>query len=111
MLARKYRATKILIGETIQKGKTIQGDFVYAKYLKNQVNKPFFAIVVAKKVEKTSVGRHHIKRLVSQCIEDILLKPAVQPTKTIVFFAKKTEKKPVYSILKKDIAKIADQIY
>jgi ribonuclease P protein component len=103
MLSRKYRATRPNIEETIKTGVSIFGKFLYAKISKKEGEKAGFAIVISKKNEKTSVGRHLIKRKISSYIEADLSKINLKFKKTVVFFIKKTEEPLSYEEMKKDI--------
>ena len=58
MLKSKYRATRLNIEDTIKNGIMISENFLYAKVSRKDSENAGFAIVVSKKIEKTSVGRH-----------------------------------------------------
>ncbi len=106
MLSRKYRASRTDIEKTIKTGITVSGMFLYAKVSRNHAEKPGFAIVISKKIEKTSVGRHALKRKISASIEKNLLKIKPAQNKVIVFFPKKNEKKISYSEIENDVSEI-----
>jgi ribonuclease P protein component len=110
MLARKYRANKADIGKTIKNGLNIQGSFLYAKVSREKKEKTSFAIIVSKKMEKTSVGRHLIKRRISSALEEIIKESKKDFFKTIVFFYKKTEKIPETRLFHKDVSEILEKI-
>ena len=110
MLQRKYRASKSDIEQTIKSGYNIQGNFSYAKVSREKKDKSTFAIIISKKIEKTSVGRHLIKRKISAAIEDLIKKKDPTFLKTIIFFPKKTEKVPDYSLIHDDILEILSKI-
>ena len=103
MLNRKYRATRENIEGTSKTGISIFGNFLYAKVSKKETEKVGFAIIVPKKIEKTSVGRHLIKRKISSYIENNLSKINPNFKKTIVFFIKKIEKTLIYKEVEKDV--------
>lgn len=103
MIPLKYRASKKNIEETIKTGISVYGDFLYAKISKINREKPDFAVVVTKKTEKTSVGRHLTKRRIRSVLEENLTKIKKDFNKTIVVFAKKTEKPLTYEALKDDL--------
>lgn len=92
MLNRKYRASRSDIEETIKTGISIHANFLYAKISKKEVEKVGFAIIISKKNEKTSVGRHLIKRKISSFIEKNLSKINQNFKKTTIFFIKKNRK-------------------
>ena len=110
MLPRKFRAKKIDIGQTVKGGMNIPGSFLYAKVSRFDVEHAGFAVVISKKVEKTSVGRHLLKRRINASIESHL--PHLQPEfkKVIVFFPKKSKKTLTYSEIKKEVEEILNKI-
>ncbi len=110
MIPRKYRATRIDIENTIKTGITLDSPTVYAKVSGKAPEKTGFAIVISKKVEKTSAGRHLIKRRISDVIEKNLSKIKPDLKKTVVVFAKKAEKVPSYAEIKKDLESILPKI-
>ena len=85
---------------------TISEAILYAKVSRKDAKKAGFAIVVSKKIEKTSVGRHALKRKISAAIEDNIKKMNPDFKKTIVFFPKKTEKLVSYTETKKEVDEI-----
>jgi len=103
MLSHKYRATRVNIEETSKTGVSIFGKYLYAKVSKKETDKAGFAIVVSKKIEKTSVGRHQIKRKISSYIEKSLPNISLDFKKTIIFFVKKIEKPLTYKDVEKDV--------
>ncbi len=110
MLSRKFRAARADIENAIKNGMAVSENYLHAKVSKKNANMPGFAIVVSKKIEKTSVGRHRIKRKISAAIEENLKKMNENFKKTIVFFPKKTEKPISYSEIKKDIDEILKKV-
>ncbi len=106
MLKRKYRASRKDIEDAIKSGMTISENFLYAKVSRHEVEKTSFAIVVSKKIEKTSVGRHVLKRKISAALEENLKKTNEKFKKTIIFFPKKTEKPISYKEIKKEAEKV-----
>ncbi len=110
MIPRKYRATRIDIENTIKTGVTLDSPTVYAKVSRKDPEKTGFAIVISKKVEKTSAGRHLIKRRISDVIEKNLDKIKPDLKKTIVIFAKKQDKIPSYKTIKEGVENIFGKI-
>lgn len=110
MISRKYRPTRKVIEQAIKTGMNIPGLFLYAKVSKHSEEKPGFAIVISKKIEKTSVGRHLIKRRISAVLEDNILRINPDFKKTAVFFPKKADKPLTYSMIKKDVEEILKRI-
>ncbi len=108
MLSRNFRLNKAEIEETIKKGSSINGFFVYIKVLSilNRRNNGF-SIVVSKKSEKTSVGRHRIKRIISSIIEENNLIKKTFKNNSFVFIFKQKEKDTFSEVgLRNDVEKI-----
>lgn len=103
MLSRKYRATRHNIEESIKTGVSVSGNLLYAKISRKETKNVGFAVVISKKIEKTSVGRHLIKRRIVSCIEENLSKINPEFKKTVVFFIKKINGTINYKEVKKDV--------
>ncbi len=97
MLKQEYRAKKADIEETIKSGKAISREYKEA---------PGFAFIVSKKTEKTSVGRHYIKRKTTALFEAELPKMKESFKKVMIFFPKKTENRIDFAKLKKEMIDI-----
>lgn len=106
MLNRKYRATRIDIESTIKTGIPLSGNVLYGKISRNNGEKATFAIVVSKKVEKTSVGRHLVKRKISAFLEANLDSIKKDFKKTIVFFVKNNKAADFFMQAEKDLKEI-----
>jgi len=106
MFQRKYRANREDIEKTIKNGFNIQGNFVYAKVSREKRENTTFAIIISKKTEKTSVGRHLLKRRIDSAIEDYIKVKKQEIFKTIIVFPKKFENIPKYSQIHGDIFEI-----
>jgi len=112
MLANKFRLNRQEIGEIIKKGVCFNGFFFYIKalYLSDKKNNGF-SIIISKKVEKTSVGRHRIKRIVSSVIEETSLNKIKTKFNSFVFILKPVEKDLFYEKkLKNDIKNVIKMI-
>jgi len=110
MLSRKFRATRPNIEDTIKTGLSVFGKFLNTKISRKDNEKLGFSIVVSKKVDKTSVGRHRIKRKISCYIEENLPKINKNTKKTVVFLTKKTEEPLNYQDIEKDVKKILSSL-
>lgn len=110
MLSRKYRASRKDIEDAIKNGMTISEAILYAKVSRKDSEKAGFAVVVSKKIEKTSVGRHAMKRKISAAIEENIKKMNPSFKKTVVFFPKKTEKPVPYAEIKKEVGEILKKV-
>ncbi len=62
MFSRKNRIPREKLEEIIKQSQSLGGDFFNVKFLENNIDFPRFSVVVAKKVCKSSVGRHLLKR-------------------------------------------------
>ena len=109
MLKRKYRATRADIEETTKTGITITGKFLYAKISRNEAKDMGFAIIVSKRNEKTSVGRHLIKRKISSYIEENISNINPNFKKTVVFLMKKIGEPINYTEMKNDVEFILEK--
>ncbi len=103
MLNTKFRATKKDIDEAIKTGKTISGEYVYAKVSRIDAIKPVFSIIVSKKVEKTSVGRHFMKRKISTLLEKEMLRMRPDFKRSVIIVPKKKENKIDFAEASKDL--------
>lgn len=110
MISRKYRADRLNIEDTIKTGTSTHGKFLYVKISKKNTEKAGFAIVVSKKNEKTSVGRHLIKRKISSYLEKNLLKINPNFKKTVVFFIKQTKEPLNYKEIEKDVDFVFEKV-
>jgi ribonuclease P protein component len=110
MFQRKYRASKEDIEKTVKNGYNIQGNLLYIKVSREKKEKTTFAIIISKKIEKTSVGRHLLKRRVSNAIEDYIKEKKQEISKTIVVFPKKLEKIAKFSQFCDDIFEILSKV-
>ena len=111
MLNRRYRSSRIDIEKTIKTGFSVNGDFLYAKVLEKGVEKLSFSVIVSKKIEKTSVGRHHIKRIISSVIEDKIKENMDISPKIVIFFVKSFDKTNYFLKIKKDTNTILNKIF
>lgn len=110
MLARKFRLNRQEIEETIKKGVSLNGFFFYIKELYISSRKDNgFSIIVSKKVEKTSVGRHRIKRVVSSIIENSNIYKKELKLNSFVFILKQKDSLDEEK-LKKDLGDIISKI-
>ena len=111
MLNRKYRASRIDIETTVKTGFSVSGDLLYAKVLEKGLKKTAFSIIISKKVEKTSVGRHHIKRIISSIVEEKIKENIGFSNKIVVFFVKNKDKVNFSAKIRKDTEKIFNKIF
>jgi len=70
MFKRKNRIPREKLEEIIKQSKALGGDFFNVKISENEASLPRFAVVVSKKVAKSSVGRHLLKRRLFSCIRN-----------------------------------------
>lgn len=98
MIPRTRRVTTSLVDFIIKNGRVTHGRFTYIRYVKDGdialqgrlFPQSLFSIIVPKSVEKTSVGRHRLKRKVAHALEKILIdaKPGIA---ALIFVKKQTE--------------------
>jgi ribonuclease P protein component len=86
MFSRKNRIPKEKLEEITKQSEFLGSDFFNTKYSKNNLNFPRFSIISSKKVCKSSVGRHLLKRRFVSLIKS---KIKVFSNKDYVFFIKK----------------------
>jgi len=121
MIPKKFRAARKDIENTIKNGLKVSSGFLYAKISSGDTEKSGFAIVVSKKNEPTSVGRHLIKRRISDVLEKKILKIKPDFKKTMIIFVqpslnkenkqnKEGKKQFSYSQIKKDLEDILIKI-
>ena len=110
MFQRKYRANKEDIEKAIKNGYNIQGNLVYIKVSREKKENTTFAVIIPKKIEKTSVGRHLLKRRVSVALEDYIKEKKEGIFKTIIVFPKKFEKIAKSSKIHDDVFEILSKI-
>jgi ribonuclease P protein component len=70
MFPKKHRAPREIIKKVLFEGKKIHTELFLLRKNENNLNKNRFAIVVSKKVAKTAVKRHYLKRLFKNIILD-----------------------------------------
>lgn len=93
MFSRKNRIPREKLEEIIKQSKSLGGVFFNIKYLENNLDFPRFSVVISKKVCKSSVGRHLLKRRFNSIIRasfEVSVKSwGVFYNKDYVFFIKK----------------------
>lgn len=105
MLPRKYRIVKEDMENIIKFGKGPSFDFFYVKKSKNIGQNSRFAIIVSKKVEKTSVGRHLLKRRFWSVLDN-LDKKSLNIPQDYIFFIRKYFNKKDFLIIKGQIKEV-----
>lgn len=108
MLPAKRRVKKESFTEIMKEGVFVSGQNLYLRFkVKNGSTPSLFAFVVPNKVEKTSVGRHLLKRRLSGVVEKLLID--VKSGTSIIFMVKNNFsllssielEKEIYSLLKR----------
>ncbi len=89
--------------EVFQKGKGIKQDFLYLKYLNNDLDYSRFGFVISKKISKKAVVRNKIKRELKKEIKEIL--PQIKKNKDIILIVLKQPKET-----KKTLEKILEPL-
>jgi len=86
MFARKNRIPRNELEIIIKQTRSIGGDFFNVKFLPNELDFPRFSIIVSKKVAKSSVLRHLLKRKMFSAVR---INFNGFPAQDYVFFLKK----------------------
>ena len=97
MFSRKNRIPREKLEEIIKQSKSLGSDFFNVKYLENNLDFPRFAVIISKKVCKSSVGRHLLKRRLTSIVSG---EQKNLPNKDYVFFLKKEAVKESFKNLK-----------
>ena len=97
MFSRKNRIPKEKLEEIIKQSKSLGSDFFNIKYIENNLNFSRFSVIVSKKVTKSSVGRHLLKRRLCSIINS---EANYFLGKDCVFFLKKEAVKESFKDLK-----------
>ena len=92
----RLKRTKDFEG-VFKRGKSIKGEFLFIRYLKNNLEFPRFAFVVSAKVSKKAVVRNRIRRILSEAVRSELKN--LQPRDIIMIADKKTADAPRESII------------
>jgi ribonuclease P protein component len=71
MFPRKQRIPRQNINTIFTQKKAVFGDFFVVKTAQNNLTKARFAVVIPKKVEKSSVKRHLLKRQIINIVLDL----------------------------------------
>jgi ribonuclease P protein component len=86
MFSRKNRISREKLEEIIKQSKSLGSDFFNVKFDENNLYFPRFSIIISKKVCKSSVGRHLLKRRFVSIIKSQI---KAFSNKDYVFFVKK----------------------
>jgi len=106
MFSRKNRIPREKLEEIIKQSKSLGSVFFNVKFQENNLDFPRFSVIVSKKVCKSSVGRHLLKRRFLSIIRD-QFKSFVQ--KDYVFFLKKEANKENFKDLKTSFKRFLEQ--
>lgn len=68
MLPKKERIKTVRFNELIKEGKTVRSNVLYLKFLPNEILR--FAVVIPKKIVKSAVHRHLLKRRIMASLEN-----------------------------------------
>ena len=103
MLPRKNRVNKGVFGEVLKTGRVLISQNLSFRYLNLPQNllPPRLAVIVPAKTEKTSAGRHFLKRKISAVLEKNLL----QIPKGFIglVFVKNKIFQPIYQEIEKEV--------
>ena len=106
MFSKKNRINREKIGFILKKPDfSFNSENFILKSSKNKLPHPRFTIVLSKKIEKSAVSRHFLKRKISKIIKEINLKINLD----FVFIFKSNLKNKKESDLKNEIEKILNK--
>jgi ribonuclease P protein component len=109
MLPQNKRVKKEMIPKILRNGSFLSGEHFTIQYLDRQDQRSTrFSLVVSGKVDKTSVGRHRIKRKMTAVVESIL--NTVKPGLSVLIFAKKTAAELPYQGIQKEIVGLLSKL-
>ena len=106
MFSRKNRIPRERLEEIIKQSKSSGSDFFNVKYIENKLDFPRFSIIVSKKVTKSSVGRHLLKRRLCSIINS---EANYFSGKDCVFFIKKEASKEPFKNLKSSFKRFIEK--
>jgi ribonuclease P protein component len=102
MLSTKNRIKKESFAKIMKEGVFVLSDNFSLRLLGRKDNKPnLFALVVPNKVQRTSVGRHLLKRKMSAVIEKVF--PSLKLGHSIIVLAKKDVSQSPFAEIEKEI--------
>jgi ribonuclease P protein component len=102
MLPIKRRVKKESFGKIMKEGVFVHAEDFYLRVLDRKDGRPsIFSFVVPAKIEKTSVGRHLIKRKMTAVAEECL--PEINSGFSVIIFLKKDISSLSYEEIKEEI--------
>jgi ribonuclease P protein component len=105
MLPLKRRIKKDSFDKIMKEGLFLHGTNLYLRVLDRKDSLPsLFAFVIPAKVQKTSVGRHLIKRRLSAVVENLLI--SIKTGLSVILLAKKDVSTLPYLELEKEITEL-----
>lgn len=106
MFSRKNRIPRETLEQIIAQSKSLGSDFFNVKYIENNLDFPRFSIIVSKKVCKSSVGRHLLKRRFASVVRAYL---NTFNRKDYVLFIKKEAVEQNFKTLKSSFERFINQ--
>lgn len=108
MLAQKNRLTRTEFNEYFKQGRVYHGELLYVRVVqvKDSPDKKF-SCVVSKKVAKSAVKRHLIKRRVYNALRELF--PTIQSGVVAMVFMKKSEQTPNFARIKLEVEQLLTQ--
>lgn len=87
--------------KVFQKGKGFKRDFIYLKFVNNNLNYSRFGFVISKKVSKKAVFRNKIKRQLRHAVKNFISKIKKNKDIVIIILYQPKELKNLNSLLEK----------
>jgi len=101
MLPRSRRVSTRLVKEIVSTTRPLHGRFLYIRYAaagaikgdidEKAIKNSLFSVIVPKSVEKSSVGRHRLKRRISEALRNAMI--SWPKGVAVIVFVKDTAKK------------------
>ena len=107
MFKRSQRINSERFREVMKSPKVIRGDFVYIRFIENDLNASRFSVVVPKKVVKSAVSRHFIKRKIVNLLKKVSKE---YPVNDYLVFVSKDIKDVSIDDIKSDLINIRQSI-
>ncbi len=109
MLPRKHRLKKKKEFERVFKeGKAKKKDFLFIKFIKNNLDDTRFGFVVSKKISKKAVVRNKVKRRLREAAREMLSE--IKPGYDIVIVAQKGIEKQDFFQIKENLRQLLKKI-
>ena len=105
MLPKQHRLNRAQFGEVFSIGSSLFGGHFSVKWINSrEITKPQFAVVVSKKVSKSSVRRHRVRRRCYEVVRELL--PHVKGSARSIIFARSGVTSLSFYALREELRKL-----